>query len=514
MPRSPVICSREVERFTRKFGKPHEPLNKPREIVFPVEKIRGIVTVREDFEARRLAPKNKKPQEGGFPLGRRRVPEISIAGRKTGHQGAPGSARGVGRARRRKRILLLESRGNPLEALEAQQSPWQPLRGEISARARGEGREKTPEHLPSLSESVSRAVCSAPANARTCHRVCGTRSVPRPTRSPAGRTPPRRRQPREIGGEQATMSPSSGATIRRSPTKKPRKGPGRPRKPDVPERTRLDAPYRHPQHGGAQDRPVPPHASSSVGPSPPSRSRAISPSGTRKRTVNPSPARPETSPSRTANAGAPAGETIRVSPSRRHWASTLRPARTRRQVRAIASLDLLPALRAELGAGGDLRAALRAFGLGRQRGAALRANLPPFASAPHFGQCTTIVASKFTPSVWSRARSFSVACSTAISACLAAISRWRIGAHLVHSCVRRSSRFRGRPTGRSVCTERTAVDLGDRFGERTVVGRAADGLLNLVGAGGGAPEDAAEDAPAPRRTLPAMPTVFGFQLEI
>ena len=46
------------------------------------------------------------------------------------------------------------------------------------------------------------------------------------------------------------------------------------------------------------------------------------------------------------------------------------------------------------------------------------------------------------------------------------------------------------------------------------MGRAADGLLNLVGTGGGAPEMPPRTLPAPRRTLPAMPTVFGFQLEI
>ena len=143
------LFNRKIQRFTGKFREPHQPLHKPGELFPTAKKIGGVIAVREHLETRSLPLDHEKPQEGGLTLSGRGIPEISIAGRQTGHHGAPSLGAGRGGEPGGTKGDL-EPRGDPLEFFEAQQPSRQPLRREPGSGARVKGREKTRENCRSL----------------------------------------------------------------------------------------------------------------------------------------------------------------------------------------------------------------------------------------------------------------------------------------------------------------------------------------------------------------------------
>ena len=329
----------QVQRFTGKFREPHQPLNKSGELFPAAEKIGGVIAVREQLRDSPSRPGDEKPQEGGFTLGGRGVPEESIAGRADRPSWRVRSRRGAWSASQEE----TKEPSNP-GAIRSSSSKLSSRPGNHCAASSARG------PAPRVGRNCANDLCglSGERLAGGQQRAGERRGLPAelgehglppvPPGRPQAYASSSKETEEKSAAKRATMSPPSGATIRRSPTKKPSKGsPDALRRPDSRKRPRSDAP-RRPAATPRRARPASPAAApraasgrrrQAVRGRSPRRAR-------RRRTVNPSPARPETSPRRTTSAGAPAGEMISASPSRRHWASTLRPARTRRQVRAIA----------------------------------------------------------------------------------------------------------------------------------------------------------------------------------
>ena len=216
--------------------------------------------MREKFETRRLAPEREKPEERGFPLGSRRIPEISIAGPRDLPSGPARSRRGgVAASQEAPKDTsnpgAIRSSSSKLSSRPGNHCDARSARGPAARVGR-----KRANTSAACRESVSRAVCSAPANAADfppslVNTVCPP-SHPVARRAYASSS---KATEAKSAAKRATTSPPSGATIRRSPTKKPWKGPRSAAERQIPGKDLgRTLPARQPQHRGAHDRPVPP----------------------------------------------------------------------------------------------------------------------------------------------------------------------------------------------------------------------------------------------------------------